>query len=154
MIYWIEIQVVFYLFTVCLHFGHTIYWILLQCRLFYLHHLLYTLRNDPKFSDRYAWAKSADPDQTAPRGGAVWSGSIYSQSVCTLVTRSTESCCNANCFIFITCCTYCHDPKFSDRYAWANSADPDQTAPRGGAVWSGSTLFAIPSASFGHITLW
>ena len=29
-----------------------------------------------------------------------------------------------------------------DRYAWANSADPDQTAPRG-AVWSGSTLFAI-----------
>ena len=24
-----------------------------------------------------------------------------------------------------------NDPKFSDRYAWANSADPDQTAPRG-----------------------
>ena len=24
---------------------------------------------------------------------------------------------------------YCNDPKFSDRYAWANSADPDQTAP-------------------------
>ena len=23
-------------------------------------------RNDPKFSDRYAWANSADPDQTAP----------------------------------------------------------------------------------------
>ena len=22
-----------------------------------------------------------------------------------------------------------NDPKFSDRYAWANSADPDQTAP-------------------------
>ena len=38
---------------------------------------------------------------------------------------------------------YRNDPKFSDRYAWANSADPDQTAPRG-AVWSGSTLFAIP----------
>ena len=28
-------------------------------------------RNDPKFSDRDAWANSADPDQTAPRGGAV-----------------------------------------------------------------------------------
>ena len=28
-----------------------------------------------------------------------------------------------------------------------------QTAPRG-AVWSGSTLFAIQSASFGLITLW
>ena len=53
--------------------------------------------------------------------------------------------------------TYCNNPKFSDRYAWANSADPDQTAPRGaprGAVWSGSTLFAIPCASFGLITLW
>ena len=37
------------------------------------------------------------------------------------------------------------DPKFSDRYAWANSADTDL-----GAVWSGSTLFA----SFGLITLW
>ena len=46
-----------------------------------------------------------------------------------------------------------NDPKFSDIYAWANSADPDQTAPRG-AVWSGSSLFAIPSASFGFITLW
>ena len=32
----------------------------------------YGYRNDPKFSDRYAWANSADPDQTAPRGaGAV-----------------------------------------------------------------------------------
>ena len=25
-------------------------------------------RNDPKFSDRWLWANSADPDQTAPRG--------------------------------------------------------------------------------------
>ena len=25
-------------------------------------------RNDPKFSDRYAWANSVDPDQTAPIG--------------------------------------------------------------------------------------
>ena len=48
---------------------------------------------------------------------------------------------------------YRNDPKFSDRYAWANSADPDQTAPRG-VVWSGSTLFAILSALFGLITLW
>ena len=48
---------------------------------------------------------------------------------------------------------YRNDPKFSDRYAWANSSDPDQTAPTG-AVWSGPTLFAIPSASFGLITLW
>ena len=48
---------------------------------------------------------------------------------------------------------YRNDLKFSDRYAWANCANPDQTAPRG-AVWSGSTLFAIPSASFGLIILW
>ena len=40
---------------------------------------------------------------------------------------------------------YRNDPKFSDRYVWANSADPDQTVPRG-AVWSGSTLFVILSA--------
>ena len=26
---------------------------------------------------------------------------------------------------------YPNEPKFSDKYAWANSADPDQTAPRG-----------------------
>ena len=41
-------------------------------------------------------------------------------------------------------CVYRNDLKFSDRYAWANSADPVQRA-----VWSGSTLFAIPSAWFG-----
>ena len=31
----------------------------------------------------------------------------------------------------------------SDKMAYANNADPDQTAPEG-AVWSGSTLFGIP----------
>ena len=30
--------------------------------------LLSMYRNDPEFSDRYVWANSADPDQTAPRG--------------------------------------------------------------------------------------
>ena len=33
--------------------------------------------------------------------------------------------------------------KASDKMTYANSADPDQTAPSG-AVCSGSTLFAIP----------
>ena len=54
-------------------------------------------------------------------------------------------------------------PKHAD--GMANSVDPDQLAPRGtvwsgstlfaqeGAVWSESTLSAIPSASFGHITV-
>ena len=35
--------------------------------LFLLHQYLF-YRNDPKFSDRYVKANSADPDQTAPRG--------------------------------------------------------------------------------------
>ena len=48
---------------------------------------------------------------------------------------------------------YRNDPKFSDRQVWVNSVDPDQTAPRG-TVWSGSTLFVIPSAPFGCIILW
>ena len=34
--------------------------------------------------------------------------------------------------------------NYSDKNVWANSVDPDQTAPIG-AVWSGSTLFAILS---------
>ena len=38
--------------------------------------------------------------------------------------------------------------KFLDRQVWANSVDPDR-----GAVWSGSTLFAILSTSFRPITL-
>ena len=35
-----------------------------------------------------------------------------------------------------------HKLKF-DKMIYTKSADPDQTAPDG-AVWSGSTLFAIP----------
>ena len=45
---------------------------------------------------------------------------------------------------------YRNDPKFSDRYVLANSADPDQTAHRG-AVWSGFSLFAIPFVFFDGI---
>ena len=44
---------------------------------------------------------------------------------------------------------YRNDPKFSDKLVMENSADPGQTAPR-----SGSSLFAILSASFGCITRW
>ena len=39
------------------------------------------------------------------------------------------------------------DSQTTCRKVWANSVDPDQTAPKG------STLFAIPSALFGPITL-
>ena len=45
---------------------------------------------------------------------------------------------------------YPNIPKFLDRWVWVNSVDSDQTAPRE-AGWSGSTLFVIPSLSFGHI---
>ena len=40
--------------------------------------------------------------------------------------------------------------KFSDKQIWANSADPDQTAPLG-AVDQGLHCFVILSAHFGHI---
>ena len=32
---------------------------------------------------------------------------------------------------YLTPRNYRNDPKFSDGLVWANSADPDQTAPRG-----------------------
>ena len=48
---------------------------------------------------------------------------------------------------------YHNDPKFSDWHVSSNSVNPDQTAPEE-AIWSESTLFAIPSASVGCITEW
>ena len=33
--------------------------------------------------------------------------------------------------------------RVSDKMAYTNSEDPDQTAPEG-AVWSGSTMFEVP----------
>ena len=33
--------------------------------------------------------------------------------------------------VFLRISEYRNDPKLSDRQFWANSADPDQTAPRG-----------------------
>ena len=43
---------------------------------------------------------------------------------------------------------YCNDPKFSDRQIWANSVDPDQTAPDQDlhclpAIVSGVRIFRI-----------
>ena len=45
-----------------------------------------------------------------------------------------ESDLSLHCLLALICTKtseYRNDPKFSDRSAWANSADPDQTAPRG-----------------------
>ena len=39
-------------------------------------------------------------------------------------------------------CPKISNSKVSDKKVYANSADPDQTAPEG-AVWSGSTLYDI-----------
>ena len=41
-------------------------------------------------------------------------------------------------------CPKISNTKVSDKMTYANSADPDQTAPEGGPVSSGSTLFATP----------
>ena len=40
-------------------------------------------------------------------------------------------------------CPKISNTKVSEKMTYTNSADPDQTAPEG-AVWSGSTLFAMP----------
>ena len=46
--------------------------------------------------------------------------------------------------------SYHNVPKFSDRQVWANSANPDLQS----SLIRVYTLFAIPSAWFGLITLW
>ena len=44
-------------------------------------------RNDPKFSDRYAWANSSDPDQTAPLGSSLIRVYTVCHSVCIVWTH-------------------------------------------------------------------
>ena len=48
--------------------------------------------------------------------------------------------------------TYRNDPKFSDRYAWANSADPDQTAPDQGLHCLPFCLHRLDSLHYGTAT--
>ena len=43
---------------------------------------------------------------------------------------------------------YRNDSKLSDSQVWANSVDPDQTAPE-----KSDQVQCLPSASFGPITL-
>ena len=49
-------------------------------------------------------------------------------------------------------CPKISNTKFSDKKVYANSADPDQTAPEG-VVWSGSTLFDIPLSILRNICI-
>ena len=51
-----------------------------------------------------------------------------------VICRKNSRCTFSNISIFsnpIISQEYHNDPKFSDKYAWANSADPDQTASFG-----------------------
>ena len=47
---------------------------------------------------------------------------------------------------------YCNASKYKDRWVGANNVDPDETSLQG-AVWPGSSPFAIWSASFEGITV-
>ena len=48
---------------------------------------------------------------------------------------------------------YRNDPKFSDRYAWANSADPDQTVCHSVCiVWTHYSMVESHSSNFRVIT--
>ena len=45
---------------------------------------------------------------------------------------------------------YCNDPKFSDKWVWANRVEQSQTAPEGGLIRAYSVI--LP-ASFGPNTV-
>ena len=46
-------------------------------------------------------------------------------------------------------CRYCNDSKFSDIYAWANSADPDQTVCHSVCiVWTHYSMVEPHSSNF------
>ena len=82
-------------------------------------------------------------DMSEQRRGAVWSGStlfaIPSASFGHITPWKIHTCQILGLLQYI----------FQVSNFWT-----DMSEQRRGAVWSGSTLFAIPSASFGHITLW
>ena len=113
-------------------------------------------RNDPKYLDRQVWANRADLNQTAPsirlhhnvqiHSNLFMCPNFYSKYRVHLFFHTLPQISRkdiqktGNFTIYLI---YRNEPKFLDRQAWENSEDPDQTAPRG-AVWSGSTRFAIP----------
>ena len=48
---------------------------------------------------------------------------------------------------------YRNDSKFSDRHAWANSVDPDQTAPRSGSTCLPFRLYLLDALLYIKATL-
>ena len=91
--------------------------------IFYIH---------PKYWNRHAWTNCVDLDQTA----AKWTGWSWSTLLVTLLQHFSH-------VIKFGKCPKLLYTKVSDKMAYANSVDPNQTAPSE-AVWSGSTMFAIP----------
>ena len=84
--------------------------------------------NNSKYWDKHTLANSVDPDQA-----------VHNVPYKGLLCHSAS-----NVFWPFCCSTYNKCPKISntkvsEKMTYANSADPDQTAPKG-AVWSGSTL--------------
>ena len=57
-----------------------------------------------------------------------------------------------NCSYLVGVLQYPNDPKFSDRYACANSADPDQTAPDKGLHCLPFHLHRLDSLLYGRAT--
>ena len=94
-------------------------------------------RNDPKFSDRQAWAVCHHLH-------------VASLMMATVTFLTKFSSCKDSYIL-----TYCNDPKFFYSQVCANSVDPDQKEQSDYYTFTRSIiLFAIPSASFGPITLW
>ena len=90
------------------------------------------------------WAHSEDSDQTGRMPRLIW---VFAGRTCHFVGFVTR---RLNCALW-------NDPKFADRQVWANSVDPDQTAPRL-LLEADQDLpcFVILFVSFGcrRITLW
>ena len=102
----------------------------------------------------YNFWKSVTGVHTSMASRLIHGNSLY-QSSWKILTLGVFSCRKLTCICLslqLYCRLYCYrkNSMYWDRKVSANSADQDQTASEE-AVWSGSTLFAIPSASFGSI---
>ena len=75
-------------------------------------------------NDAEGMANSVDPDQTA----LIWVCTVCPDLSVQKLRNITVFCeyFEITFYAVYTNSEYCNDPKFSDRYAWANSADPDQ----------------------------
>ena len=82
-------------------------------------------------------ANSVDPDDCFSRSSLIWVCTVRSDLSVRKLRVTTVALVQAlrlaTSYLYMTTSfpAYRNDPKFSDRYAWANSADPDQTASTG-----------------------